>query len=182
MAGLAAIGGIVSGIASAAGSMMSASASASAKEDQAAIKDAEAQNQLRKGLEENAVKQRDAANQTRERDKVLSDQRAKFAASGGGIGGSAKFVQEQTALQGTQNANVSLWEGAQLQQNREFQAKQLAVEAQSLRKAAQNERTAGVISGISGVAGGFGGAFKGGGSSGGGGGSYYYGSSGPSYG
>lgn len=173
MAGLAAIGGIISGIASAAGAMVSAAGQAQAQEDQANIKAAEAQAQLRKGLEENAVKQREAAQETRKRDKVLSDQRAGFASSGGGTSGSARYVQEETALQGTQNANISLWEGMQLQQGRETQAKQLDMEAEALRKAASTTRTAGVISGVSGIFGGFKGSMGGGVASGSS--NYYYG-------
>lgn len=173
MAGLAAIGGIVGAVASAAGSMISAQGQAQAQEDQANIKAAEAQAQLRKGLEENAVKQREAAQETRRRDKVLSDQRAGFAGSGAGNSGSATWWQTQTALQGTQNANISLWEGSQMQQGRETQAKQLDLEADSLRRAAQNTRTAGAITGISQIGGAFKGAFSGGGGSSGGG-SYFY--------
>lgn len=176
MAGLAAIGGIIGGIASAAGSMMAAQGQAQAMEDQAEVKRAEAQAQLRKGLEESAVKQREAGQETLKRDKILSDQRAGFAASGGGIGGSARVVAEKTAQQGTYNADVSLWEGAQAMQGRQTQANINVQEADNLDRAASTTRTAGIISGVSGVFSGFTGAFKGGGG-GGGGGNFFYGSS-----
>ena len=156
---------LISGVASAAGGMMQANGQAQAQE---------AQGQLRKGLEENAVKQRDALQTDKKTNKVLSDQLAAFGHSGGGIMGSARVVREATASQGNLNRDQELWEGAQMQQSRETQAKILSMEADALRSAAQTTRKSGVISGISGIAGSFGGMAKASGG-GGGGGNFFYG-------
>jgi len=173
VAGLAMVAPLISGVASAAGGMMQANGQAQAQEAQANIKAAEAQGQLRKGLEENAVKQREALQTDKKTNKVLSDQLAAFGHSGGGIMGSARVVREATASQGNLNRDQELWEGAQMQQSRETQAKILSMEADALRSAAQTTRKSGVISGISGIAGSFGGMAKA--SGGGGGGNFFYG-------
>ena len=174
MAGLAAIAGIVSGIASAAGAVVSAQGQADAQEAQAAVKNAEAQAQLRKGNAEAAIKQREADQEDRKLRKVLSDQRAGFASSGGGIdSGSALSVATDTAERGILNRDATLWEGEEARSGRQSQANILTFEAEQHRKAAATARTAGVISGVSGILGGFKGAVSsGGGSSGGG--NYYY--------
>jgi len=174
MAGLALIAPLISGIASAAGAVMSAQGQADAQEAQANIKDAEAQAQLRQGLEDSAIKQREAQQQERKTKKILSDQRAGFANSGGGIdSGSALQVATDTAERGILNRDATIWEGEEARAGRQSQANILVYEAEQYRKAAQTTRTAGVISGVSGVFGSGGGAFKGsGGSSSGG--SYYY--------
>lgn len=175
MAGLAAIGGIVSGVASAAGAMMSAQGQADALDSQADAKAYEAQEQRRKGLQENAVKQRESSDRGKQMERVLSDQRAGLANSGGGVGtGSALVLATDTASQGILNRDASLWEGAEAQAGREAQARYNELEEKSLRRAADTTRASGVVNGISAI-GGMAGSFKGMGGGGGGGGSYHYG-------
>lgn len=170
MAGL----GAIAGVASAVGGMMQAKGQAEAAEAQADVKHMESQAQLRKGLEETAVKQREALQEDKKREKVISDQRAGFASSGGGVTGSARHVMTETNTQGIFNRKVKLWEGAQQLQSRTTQAEILQREGQALRNSAQTIRQSGVISAIGGVAGAVGGlGGKGGG--GGGGGSFFYG-------
>lgn len=171
MAGLAAIGGIIGALASAAGSVVSAMGAAQQANAQADAKEAEAQAQLRKGLQEDAVKQREASDREREMKKVLSDQRSGFASSGGGVdSGSALVVAGETARRGIFNRDATLWEGAEMKAGREGQAQILQMEANSYRQAAKTSMLSGVIGGVSSI----GGAFKGGGG-GSSGGSYYYG-------
>lgn len=175
MAGLALVGALVSGIASAAGAVVSAQGQADASNAQAAAKDAEAQAQLRKGLQENAVKQREAADKDRQFKTVLSNQQAGFASSGGGVGtGSALTVATDTASRGILGRDASLWEGAEAQAGRQNQANVNAFEADSYRQAAKTQALSGVISGVSGVFGAAKGAFGGGGGATGGS-SFYYG-------
>lgn len=162
MAGLAMVGGLVSGVASAAGGMMAAQGEAQALEAQANVKAAQAQAERRKGQEENAVQQREALQQEKKTRKVMSDQLAAFAHSGGGVGGSARVVRQETAEQGILNREHELWEGRQMEQARETQARILEMEMQALRQAAATKRKSAVISGVSGIAGSFGGIAKGG--------------------
>lgn len=166
------IGGLVSGVASAAGGMAQANGQAQAAEAQADVKHMEGQAQLRKGLEENAIKQQESLQDDTKRKKIVSDQRAGFASSGGGVTGSAKYVIDETNKQGIFNRKVTLWEGAQQQQSRTTQAEILQREGQALLNSAQTIRQSGVISAIGGVAGSLGGL--GGGGGGGGGGGFFY--------
>lgn len=172
MAALAAIGGIISAVASAAGGIVSAMGAANAANEQAAAKDAEAQEQRRKGIQEDAAKQQEASQREYEMKRVLSDQRAGFAASGGGIDGSAAVVAGETAQKGIFNRDATLWEGAEAKAGREAQARMRELEAQALRKSAKTQMISGVLGGVSNVFG----SFKGGGSAGSsGGGNFFYG-------
>lgn len=169
MAGLALIPMVLSAV----GGVVSAMGQAQAANAQADAKDAEAQAQLRKGLQENAIKQREAATEERKMKKVMSDQRAGFASSGGGVDtGSALGVADATARRGIFNRDATLWEGAEAQAGRQTQANILGMEADSYRQSAKTTMMSGVISGVSGV---LSGGAKGVSGSGGGSGNYYYG-------
>lgn len=171
MAGLAAIGGVISGIAGAIGSVVSAMGAAQAANAQAAAKDAQAQEERRKGLQEAAAKQQEAMQREKEAERVLSDQRAGFASSGGGVDvGSAYVVAQDTAQRGIFNRDATLWEGAEAKAGREAQARVLELEADAYRQSAKTQMLSGVIGGVSNVFGSFGG-----GGGGGGGGNYRYG-------
>lgn len=149
------------------GPVVSAVGAASAASDQAAVKDAEAQEQRRKGLQENAAKQREASDREKERDKILSDQRAGLASSGGGVDvGSAFGLQIETAKRGNYNRDQTLWEGAEAQAGREAQARILEMEGDNLRKAGKMQALSSVVGGVSGV-------FKGAGGGGSSGGHFY---------
>ena len=178
MAGLAAVGGIVSGVAGGMGSMMGAAGEASALRTQANVKAAEGQAQRRKGIEEQGRATYKAREEQKQTDKTLSDQRARFASAGGGIDGSARETSELTGERGLDRSNTTIWQGLQANQSRQFQADILQVEADPLRQAASTKQKAGAIAGISSMVGGFGGAIKGGGGIGGGssGGNYVFGS------
>ena len=174
MAGLAAIGGIISAVASAAGGIISAAGAADAANAQADAKDAAAAEQRRKGLQEDAVKQQEAGQRQKQMNKVLSDQRAGFASSGGGVdAGSALYVTQDTMAKGIFNRDATLWEGAEAKAGREAQAQINELEADAYRKSGQTQAASAVISGVSGI---FGSMSKvSSGSSSGGGGPYYYG-------
>ena len=173
MAGLAAIGGVISGIASAIGGIISAQGAADQANAQAEAKDIEAQENRRKGLQEAAVKQQEARQREQEMERVLSDQRAGFAASGGGVDtGSPVVVAQDTAQRGIFNRDATLWEGAEAKAGREAQARMLEIEANALRKSAKTQMLSGVIGGVSSVFGAAG-SFKGGGGGSSGGGFFY---------
>lgn len=174
MAGIGAIGGIVSGIGGGAGSMMSAQGEANALESQANAKAIEGQSRRRKGIEEQGVKSYEVNQQEKQRNKLASDQRAKFANSGGGVTGTARIEGLKLNEASLEKQGWTMWEGLQANKTRGYEADVLEWEAEQLRKAAKNKRTAGAISAGTSVVSGISGAFKGGSGIGGGGGPYYY--------
>ena len=163
---MAGIGAIVGGVASAAGSIMGGMGQAQQLEAQRDAKRLEALNQRMKGTEEQGVKTFEALDLDKEREQVVSNQRASFASSGGGIDGTARHVMDKTNQAGIYKRDMTIWEGKSLRRNREIQAVQLEREGEALDQAAATARMSGIVNGISGVAGAFGGF---GGSSGGGG-------------
>jgi hypothetical protein len=175
MAGLAAVGGIVSGVAGAAGGMMQGNAQASQMETQANIKASQALAKRREGIAEQGAKSYEVLEQREQHNKLASDQRARFASSGGGITGSAQYEMEDTRERGVFKEKYTMWQGLQMKQDADFQASILDVEAAELRKGAQTARTAGAIGAIGAGAGVLTGMSKigGGGSSGGSG--FFYG-------
>lgn len=172
MAGLAAIGGIISGVAGAIGSVVSAMGAAQAANAQADAKSAQAQEERRKGIQEAAAKQQEARQRDQEMKRVMSDQRAGFASSGGGVDiGSPYVVAQETAQRGIFNRDATIWEGAEAKAGREAQARVYELEADAYRQSAKTQMLSGVIGGVSNVFG----SFKGGGGGGTTGGNYRYG-------
>ena len=155
------------------GSVVGAASSMQAANGQAAAMEANAQEQRRKGLQEAAVKQQEAASRDRDAKRMLSDQRAGFAASGGGLDGSANTVMDQTAKRGIFNRDAAIWEGAEAKAGREAQARIYEMEAANARRAGAWNAASAVVGGVSSVfkSGGFGGAAAPAGASGSG---YYY--------
>lgn len=161
--------GMVAGLV---GSVVSAVGAASQANAQANAMQAQADAERRKGLQEDAVKQQEASSRDRETKKVLSDQRAGFAASGGGLGGSAATVMDQTAGRGIFNREAALWEGREAKAGRENQARVYEMQASAARQAGTMNALSAVVGGVSSVfkSGGVGGAAAGGAASGG----FYY--------
>ena len=154
---MAFLGAIVGGVASAAGSVIGAMGQAQASQAQADAKRLEALNQRMKGTAEQGAKTYEALDLDKQREQVVSNQRAAFAASGGGLGGTARYVMDKTNQVGMYKENMTIWEGQELRRNREVQAVQLEHEAEALDQAASIQRLSGIVSGISGVASAFGG-------------------------
>ena len=174
---LGAVGAIVSAIGGVVGAVVQAQGAREAADDQAAVQDAQAQAERRKGQAEAASKQAEAAERDKQMKKVLSDQRASFASSGGGVdSGSALLVAQDTATRGIYNRDATLWEGEEQRAGREGQARIYEMQADATRRAGQRQAQSAIIGGMSSafgavgkIAGSAGGA---GGSSGGG---FYYG-------
>jgi len=148
VAGLAAVGGIVSGVASAAGGMMQGNAQASQMETQANIKSSMALAKRREGIAEQGAKSYEVLEQRQQHNKLQSDQNARFASSGGGVTGSARYEMEDTRERGIFKEKYTMWQGIQQKQDADFQASIYDVEAAELRKGAKTARTAGAIGAI----------------------------------
>lgn len=150
---------------------------ANAQQAQADAKKVEAIRQQQMGVAEQGAKSWEADDLDRQREQVVSNQRAAFASSGGGVDGSARYVMDKTNQQGIYKRDMTIWEGAMQKQNRDINAELLRRESDALESAAKMSRISGIVSGISGVAGAFGGfgSKGGGGSSGGGSTSLFYG-------
>jgi hypothetical protein len=88
----------------AAGTAMSAAGAYSAGQTQKAMGEAEAASLRQRADWEQAVGQRNAEIEKKKADAVASEQLARFAASGGGTGGSAAGVMAQTKARGEFNA------------------------------------------------------------------------------
>ena len=175
MAALGAVAGIVSAIGGVVGAMVQAKGAQEAADDQAATQEAQAQAERRKGEAEAASKQAEAAQRDKQMKKVLSDQRAAFASSGGGVdSGSALLVTEDTATRGIYNRDATLWEGEEQKAGREGQARIYEMQADATRRAGARQAQSAIIGGVSsafGAVGKIAGSAGGGGSSGG----FYYG-------
>jgi len=176
MAMLGAVAGIVSAIGGVVGAMVQAQGAQEAADDQAATQEAQAQAERRKGQAEAASKQAEAAQRDKQMKKVMSDQRAAFASSGGGVdSGSALLVTEDTATRGIYNRDATLWEGEEQRAGRESQARIYEMQADATRRAGQRQATSAIIGGVSGAFGAVGKIAGSAGGSGGGGGGFYYG-------
>jgi hypothetical protein len=88
----------------AAGTAMSAAGAYSAGQTQKATSEAEAESLRKKADWEQALGQSNAEIERKKADSVRSEQLARFAASGGGTGGSAAGVMAQTTARGEFNA------------------------------------------------------------------------------
>lgn len=148
------------------GSAVSGIGAMSAANGQAQSKEAEAAEQRRKGIQEEAAKQRTALDEEDKMKKVISDQRAGLAAGGGGgVTGSGLTTVVDTAKRGTLNRDQTLWEGAEARAGRYAQGQILDLEAKNLRKSGQMQMVSSVVGGVSGVLKGGTSSFGGGGGS-----------------
>ena len=131
------LGGLIGGVASAVGAVVSAQGQAQQLQAQRDAKRLEALNQRMKGTEEQGAKTYEALDEQKKTEQVVSNQRARFASSGGGIEGSAAYVMDKTRMAGDYKSDMVIWEGKSLKRNREVQAVQLEREAEALDQAAQ---------------------------------------------
>lgn len=83
----------------------------------------QAEDARRRGIQEIAIAQTKAAEERRKKEKLISQQRAQFGASGGGLGGSAAEVIGETELQGNYNSELELWQGQERANGYEDQAR-----------------------------------------------------------
>lgn len=77
------------------------------------IAKAQSEQDLQHANAEQVTAQQKASAQERKEEYLLSAQRARFGASGGGQGGTAEVVQGNTAAQGDLNQELELWQGTQ---------------------------------------------------------------------
>lgn len=144
-------------IAGAIGSVVSGMGQAKAQQAQADEKKAEALDQRMQGTAEQGAKTYEALDADKEREQVTSNQRARFAASGGGVDGTAKYVMDKTNQRGAFKRDMVIWQGKSMKRQREVNAMQLERESEALESAAKMSQLSGIVNGISGVAGAFGG-------------------------
>lgn len=84
-----------------------------------------------RGTQELAVASRQAEYQRRKSAYLVSQQRAQFAASGGGLGGSAAEIMASTELQGDYNAELELWSGQEKKRGADYQGDVTIAEAKA---------------------------------------------------
>ena len=160
-------------VASLAGSMMSAMGAMQQADAQAAQLEAEAIRKEQQAGQERAASQHKAEQKKLETDRLISEQNAIYAASGGGVVGSAVDVMSKTRGRGELNSETALYEGEAKGRSLEDDAAIRRAAASSARDAGSMKMFTGILSGISGFA-------KPGGMMGGGGSDFRY--AGPNYG
>lgn len=135
-----------------------AGAAAAAKaQSQAAKADTEAaqfqaQEAEKQAGRQRAVAQFEAGNEREKKDSLLSEQQARFAASGGGVTGSALEVMGETARQGDYNAELRLWEGEQKARGSEDSAIQSLFADSQRRSARPIQRASTILDGVGKIA------------------------------
>ncbi len=171
MAGIGMVFGLIGSVVSAMGSMAAANAEAAAQE-------ANARALEKKAMEERAVASVEASKKMDEQKRLVSEQTARFAASGGGVGGgpgfanSATTVIRETEKEGLHNSRLAAWEGEQKGRGYEDQAAIARFSAAQKKKAAGIGAGAAILSGFSKIGGSF---IGGGGGQTSYGGDYYFG-------
>jgi hypothetical protein len=95
------------------GTAVSAAAAAQAGQNQKTMNEAEAASMRKRADWEAAQGQMNAEIERKKADVVMSEQRARFASSGGGTGGSAAGVMARTAAHGEFNALLAQAQGAE---------------------------------------------------------------------
>ncbi len=156
---------MIGAIASMAGSMMSAMGAMQQADAQAAQLEAEAIRKEQQAGQERAAAQHKAEEKTNETNRLISEQNAIYAASGGGVVGSAVDVMTKTRGRGALNSETALYEGEAKGRSLEDDAAIRRSAAQSAREAGSMKMFTGILSGVSGFAKPGSGMFGGGGGS-----------------
>lgn len=91
---------------------------------------------------ERAVSQQQAERRRKEAGRLLSKQQALFAASGGGLGGSAEDVMLETAVEGDLNARIEQMAGEERARGIDDNARAKLWEAESRRRAGREKSKA----------------------------------------
>lgn len=116
---------------------------------QTAVAKANAAAEERRANEERAVSQNQAQERQRLARVVGSQQQAAFAASGGGLGGSAADVMAETAGRGELNAERELWQGETRARGLEDQAAITRAAAKASQRALPLQIGATILTGAS---------------------------------
>mgnify|MGYP001560409435 CR=1 FL=1 len=122
MAGFGMVFGLIGSMVSAAGASQQAQGQADAQEAQARAQEANAAAQRKRAMEERAAASINAERKMRDGSRLVSEQVARFASSGGGLGGTASTVIGNTFNRGRTNSNLVVWEGEQKARGYEDQA------------------------------------------------------------
>lgn len=109
-------------IVSLAGTAVSAIGMYAQGQAEGAAMDAQADARRRRAMEERAVASIRADRQSQASRRLMSIQRAGYAASGGGMDGSAGVVMGETGRRGLHNARLEQWQGEQRGRGLEDQA------------------------------------------------------------
>jgi hypothetical protein len=118
-----------------------------------AIAKATAAGQEQRANEERAVSQYRAQQRQKEAARLVSQQQAAFAASGGGLDGSAADVIARTAGRGELNSELELWSGESRARGLEDQAAMTRAAAKANQRALPLRIGATVLTGASRIAG-----------------------------
>lgn len=153
------------------GTIMSAMGQAQAAQAEADAAEANARAQEKRAMEERAVGSVKAERRTDESKKLQSEQLARFASSGGGLGGTASTVIAETEREGFQNNRYEIWGSEQKARGYEDEAAITRFAAAQKRKASGIAMGGSILSGVSKIGGEM--TIPGGGSSFGG--DYHYG-------
>ena len=100
-----------------------------------------------KGDREYAIGTVNAARRKEEADRVQSEQELRYAASGGGLGGSAAVHLAEVEGQGIQNSNLEVWKGEQARRGYQDEAAISDFPAKQRRKAIPWQVGSAILSG-----------------------------------